>query len=207
MVVAMAHHRISTAALALVRERDFTDCSGADCDTPFLICDRMHILIATTGALPAASAVEFTARLLRDGGKVTVTTVIEVPRGFLEELGEDDWHPLADEAASPSDEDALSRPYVEERGHKLTEPIASGLQAAGLEPNVRYLEGDDPAKQISALADEIHADLVMMGATRQIFDQAAWESVSSRVMVESRRPVLVLPAFSNEPVAATEGLE
>ena len=168
----------------------------------------MHILIATTGALPAASAVEFTARLLRDGGKVTVTTVIEVPRGFLEELGDGDWHPLvADDETPPADEDALSRRYVEERGHKLTEPIASGLHAAGLDPDIRYLEGDDPAKQISVLADEIHADLVMLGATRQIFDQTAWESVSSRVMVESRRPVLVLPAFAPEPVPASEELE
>jgi nucleotide-binding universal stress UspA family protein len=46
---------------------------------------------------------------------------------------------------------------------------------------------------LSGLADEIAADVVVLGSTRKIFDQSAWESVSSRVMAESGRPVLVLP--------------
>ncbi len=159
----------------------------------------MHILIATTGVLPVASAVEFSTRLLRDGGRVTVTTVIEVPRSFLEDLDDASWHPLApDDALAPEDEVLVER-YVEERGRKLTDPITSGLLAAGLEADVRYLEGSDPAKLISVLADEIEADVVVLGATRQIFDDDAWESVSSQIMRESRRPTLVLPAFTKEP--------
>ena len=165
----------------------------------------MHILIATSGALPAASAVEFTARLLREGGSVTVTTVIEVPRTFLKEIGADGWHPLDAGGLGPKTEpDILIERYVEERGRKFTEPITSGLHAAGIEADVRYLDGIAPAKQISALADEIGADLVILGATRQIFNDEAWESVSSGVMVEANRPVLVLPAYARETVAVGE---
>jgi hypothetical protein len=45
----------------------------------------------------------------------------------------------------------------------------------------------------------------VLGATRQIFDQSAWESVSARVMLESGRPVLVVPPTSKDMVEdATE---
>ncbi len=158
----------------------------------------MHILIATTGALPAASAVEFASRLLHGGGRVTVTTVIEVPRSFLEELDDGSWHPLDEDVPRGSDEPAVVVRYVEERGRKLTEPIANGLQAAGIDTDVRFLEGSDPAKLISNLADEVDADVVVLGATRQIFDDDAWESVSSQVMRDASRPILVLPAFARE---------
>jgi nucleotide-binding universal stress UspA family protein len=58
---------------------------------------------------------------------------------------------------------------------------------------VRILEGDDPALEISKAADEIGADVVILGATKQIFNRDAWESVSARVMIELGRPVLVVP--------------
>jgi nucleotide-binding universal stress UspA family protein len=167
----------------------------------------MHILIATSGALPAAPAVDFAVRMLRDGGDVTVTTVIEVPRTFLEELRSDAWHPLEDtDPGRPwtAKEDALIERYVEERGRRLTEPIAQGLRAAGIPSQARYLEGEDPVKSISALADELDADLIILGATRKIFDHAAWGSVSAQLMAESKRPVLVLPAATLEAVVAGE---
>ena len=40
----------------------------------------------------------------------------------------------------------------------------------------------------------LDVDVVVLGATRRIFDESAWESVSARVMMESRKPVLVVPA-------------
>ena len=53
-------------------------------------------------------------------------------------------------------------------------------------------------RTISQLAEELAADVVLLGATRQSFDQSAWESVSARVMIESGRPVLVLPPSHHE---------
>ncbi len=155
----------------------------------------MHVLIATTGVLTPGPVVDFTARLLTSGGRVSVTTVIEVPRTFLEDLRSESWHPLenGDVPLWSEDDDALIARYVEERGRRLTEPVVSSLRAAGLTADAVYLEGEDPAKTISELADQLDVDVVILGATRQIFDQSAWESVSARVMIESGRPVLVVP--------------
>lgn len=157
----------------------------------------MHVLIATTGALSPESAVEFTSHLVGESGRVSVTTVIEVPRPFLEQLRDEGWHPLGgierDAQETDTEDDAVIGRYVEERGRHLTEPVISALRARGIEAAEIFLEGTDPAVSISELADRLDADVVVLGATRQIFDQAAWESVSARVMIESGRPVLVVP--------------
>ncbi len=153
----------------------------------------MHVLIATTGVLSPEPAVEFTRHLLGTAGRVTVTTVIEVPRGFLDTLRSEGWHPLTEEFQLDDGDDAVIQRYVEERGRRLTEPVTAALKAAGIESTSVFREGADPAATISQLAGEVGADVVLLGATRQIFDQSAWESVSARVMIESGRPVLVLP--------------
>ncbi|MCP4303879.1 MAG: universal stress protein [bacterium] len=153
----------------------------------------MHVLIATTGVLSPEPAVDFTRHLIGDDGKVTVTTVIEVPRGFLDTLRSEGWHPLTEEYDLDDSDDAIMRRYVEERGKRLTEPVCVALKSAGFESATVFREGADPARAISQLAEELKADVVLLGATRQIFDQSAWESVSARVMIESGRPVLVLP--------------
>ena len=153
----------------------------------------MHVLIATTGALSPQPAVDFTAALLGEDGKVTITTVIEVPRPFLDEVAGEDWHPLTGEVSHERSPDDHIRAYVEERGRRLTEPIVAALQGIGVRPQTHFLEGADPAAEISDLAEHIGADVVILGATRQIFDQSAWESVSARIMIESGKPVLVVP--------------
>ena len=152
----------------------------------------MHVLIATSGVLSPGPAVEFTRRLLGQHGRVTLITVIEVPRAFLDVLREDDGKdPLSDDQR----EQAVAR-YLAERGAKTVEPIRIALQSARIPSDVRYLEGNDPATAISAAAADLDADLVVVGATRPIFNREAWESVSARVMLESGRPVLVVPAPS-----------
>jgi nucleotide-binding universal stress UspA family protein len=156
----------------------------------------MHVLIATTGVLSPGPAVEFTSHLIGDQGRVSVTTVIEVPRTFLEDLRSEEWHPLdagEDRAGLLSGDEAIIARYVEERGKRITEPVVGALRAAGFDADVIFLEGEDAAAMISSLADEVDADVVVLGSTRRIFDQSAWESVSARVMAESGRPVLVLP--------------
>jgi len=169
----------------------------------------MHVLIATTGVLSPGPVVQFTSALLGTEGRVTVTTVIEVPRSFLEDLTSEDWHPLTGTEAPPDAEkqEALIDKYVEERGSRITEPIVASLRADGIACAARFLEGQDPALAISALAEELDADLVVLGATRQIFDQSAWESVSARIMIEAGRPILVVPPPRKSESAATTDRE
>jgi nucleotide-binding universal stress UspA family protein len=150
------------------------------------------MLIATAGVLSPGPVAEFAARLATEDGELAVITVIEVPRSFLDTIRSEPWHPLSDGTPSWSEEeDALIERYVAERGQRITEPILAALRTRGLEPSVRYLEGEDPAATIIAEADAMEADLVVLGATRQLFDD--WESVSARVMRELGRSVLVVP--------------
>ncbi len=155
----------------------------------------MHILIATTGALSPAPVANFAEKLIKGGGRVSVITVIEVPRSFLDTIHSEEWDPLGGgEAEWRSHEDAVIARYVEERGRRITEPVLAALRAAGIDPETRYLEGEDPAATIIDAVAGMNADLVILGATRPIFDESAWESVSARVMTESNRPVLVVPS-------------
>ncbi len=86
--------------------------------------------------------------------------------------------------------------YVDERGKHLTDPIVAALAARNIEAEVVHLEGEDKARAIVEAAETVDADLVVLGATRQIFAESAWESISARVMADTRRPVLVVPAIS-----------
>ena len=158
----------------------------------------MRMLIATAGVLSPDPVAYFAERLVGSEGAVRVITVIEVPRSFLDQIRGEVWHPLSD--TSPpwsSEEDALIARYVEERGRRLTDPLLAALRARGIEATVTYLEGEDPADTILAAAEDMRADVVVLGATKHLF--AEWESVSARVLRDTRRPVLVIPT-SPRPV-------
>lgn len=162
----------------------------------------MRVLIATAGVLSPDPVAGFAERLVGPDGWVRVITVIEVPRSFLDELRGESWHPLSENSPTwRREEDALIARYVEERGHRLTDPLIAALRARGVEASVTYLEGEDPAETILNAADEMKADLVVLGATKHLFSE--WESVSARVLRDTRRPVLVIPA-SPRPVDEME---
>ncbi len=152
----------------------------------------MHVLVATAGALSPEPVVEFARHLIGGTGHVTVTTVVEVPREFLDDLDSDDWHPLRDDS-DPAHKENVVAAYLSERGDRLTDPIRQALAAARIPCEARVLEGSDAAAAISAAANDMSVDVVILGATKQLFDFDAWESVSARVMLESGRPVLVVP--------------
>lgn len=152
----------------------------------------MRILIATTGVLPPAPVAELCKRLGGDNGMYAVMTVIQVPRTFLDALDEEDRRSLLadDERGDP---EAKASAYLEERGRRVVEPIVAALVAEDLEASVRYVEGDDPAEAIINTAEDFDADMLVMGATRRLFTEEAWRSVSSRVMEQSLRPILLVP--------------
>lgn len=154
----------------------------------------MRILIATTGVLPAAPVAEFCKRLLGEHDKVTVMTVVRVPRSFLESLDDTVRRSFLDDSADdPASAEKKAALYLEERGRRAVDPICAALAAEHIDSDVRFVEGDDPADAIIATAESMGAELVMLGATRRLFTEEAWRSVSARVMVNSRLPVLLVP--------------
>lgn len=160
----------------------------------------MHILIATSGVLPSEPVADIVSRLVGPDGRVSVVTVINVPTSFLGDLGSQEWRPLGSEPRQAQAE-LISR-YVGERGTRLTQPILAALQGRGIEPGIRFVQGEDNAEAIIQVAAEVGADLVVLGATRQIFDESAWESISARVMRDAGRPVLVVPGGTVPPEAS-----
>ena len=154
----------------------------------------MRILIATAGVLSPDGVARIARKLCGDDGEIVVITVIEVPRSFLDEIRTDEWHPLTEDTApwarSPDTEVAR---YVEERGTRLTEPLVAALNAQGVAARVEYLEGEDPAATILDAADRLEADVIVVGATKPLFAESQWESISTRVIRAAHRPVLVVP--------------
>jgi nucleotide-binding universal stress UspA family protein len=152
----------------------------------------VRILIATTGVLSPNPVAGLCKRLGAEDGIFTVMTVIQVPRTFLDALDVEDRRSLlADDARGDAEAKAAS--YLEERGRRVVEPIVAALTAEGLDVAVRYVEGDDPAEAIIRTAEDTAADMLVMGATRRLFTEEAWRSVSARVMEQSQRPMMLVP--------------
>lgn len=154
----------------------------------------MRILIATTGVLPAAPTADFCRQLIGTQSSVSVMTVIQVPRSFLESLEADVRRSFLDDAPDPeSSEEEKAARYLEERGRRAVDPICAALAAEDIACDIHFVEGDDPAEAIISTAQTVGAELVVMGATRRLFTEEAWRSVSARVMVNSHLPVLLVP--------------
>ena len=154
----------------------------------------MRILIATTGVLPATPVADFCRQLIGDEAEVTVMTVVRVPHSFLESLDDDMRRSFLDDAPSSSAEaEEKAAAYLEERGQRAVDPISAALAAVDIGCDVRFVEGDDAAEAIINTAQDIEAEMVIMGATRRLFTEEAWKSVSARVMVNSHLPVLLVP--------------
>ena len=84
--------------------------------------------------------------------------------------------------------------YISERGNRLVAPVVAALASRGVEANTVFVEADDAAEAIVRVAEEVSAETIVMGATRQLFAESAWKSVSMKVTAESKLPVLLIPA-------------
>lgn len=164
----------------------------------------MHVLVATTGVLPPASVASFCDLLVRDEpGSITVMTVIQVPRTFLATLDDEERRSLLDDDDDRRDDlaEAKAARYLEERGRRIVDPLISALAARSRTATIRLVEGDDPAEAIIKTAKDIGADAIVMGATRRLFTEQAWKSVSVRVMDRCQVPLLLVPGTRSEDSA------
>ena len=156
----------------------------------------MHVLIATTGVLPPGSSADLCRQFVTaDDDKVTVMTVIQVPRMFLESMDEDERRSFLDQGDWQTDTAEMKTlTYLEERGRRAVEPVVAALRARGIEPHITFFEGPDPVDAIVTTALNLNADIIMMGATRRLFTEQAWTSISARVMERTHCPLVLVPA-------------
>jgi nucleotide-binding universal stress UspA family protein len=139
------------------------------------------------------------AQILPAGGTVSVVTVIEVPRSFLDGLESENWHPFDEDEQMGDREAVLVDRYVEERGRKLIEPVMAALRSRGIEANEIFVEGTDRAAAICETAEQVEADLIMMGATRRLFGEGTWESISGQVLQRTHLPILLVSGSPRPP--------
>lgn len=155
----------------------------------------MHILVATAGALPPVAVADLVGSFADPPPSVTVLTSVDVSHSFLEEVTNEGWHPFSDDVGDPG---GAIREYVTERGNRLAQPLVAALEAIRVPCDCVFVEGHDPAESILGHADRLGADLIVMGATRPLFDKDSWESISIRVMLGSRVPVVMVPGAARE---------
>ena len=166
----------------------------------------MHVLVATAGALPPEPAADFAEVLAGPGGRVTVMNVTQAPCEFTDELSPEAWRPFdaGREAPPPSGGRGGTDRYVQERGAKMVAPILAALENRRIQPATVFVEGENAAEAIAATAERIGAEAIVLGVTRRLFDESAWNSVSFEVTAASRLPVLLIPAPA-EPTALDGG--
>ncbi len=160
----------------------------------------MRILVCTSGVLQAPPVIDFCSSLLGKRGKVVILTVVQVPRSLL-----DKFHRQPRSFFSEAPEDCphqaseAEQNYIRERGKRAVTTLAEGFRSAGIDPELSYVSGHDLAGAIVEQADQMRADLIVMGATRQLFEPQVWSSVTARVSQECARPLLLMPTRPLEP--------
>jgi nucleotide-binding universal stress UspA family protein len=158
----------------------------------------VHVLVATTGVLPPSAVANF-CDLLVDEGSITVMTVIQVPRTFLASLDDEERRSLLDDDSRRDEQaEVKAARYLEERGRRIVDPLVSALAARSRTATIRLVEGDDPAEAIVRTAQELSVDTIIMGATRRLFTEQAWTSISVRVMERCQVPLVLVPGSRTE---------
>lgn len=160
----------------------------------------MRILVCTSGVLQAPPVIDFCSSLLGEHGKVVILTVVQVPRSLLSKLRRKPRSFFSEDPEySPSQASATEEDYIRERGERAVATLASGFRAAGIDPEISYVSGQDLAEAIVTQAESMQADLIVMGATRQLFEPEVWSSVTARVSQECERPLLLMPTKGRDP--------
>ena len=169
----------------------------------------MHVLVATDGKLDPATAATYAQRLAGDTGRITVLTVIEIPRRLLSELrtvmGE---HPAAEidsdveyvDRPSPGTgtprswpgDDAIVARYLADKRVEYTQPILDAIDNAAIEATGVVVEGEDAARTILERASAHGVDVLVIGSHGQGLFQGVLGSTGTKLMRRAPIPVLLL---------------
>ena len=169
----------------------------------------MHVLVATDGEIEASVAAEFASRLAGADGRVTVLTVVEVPRTFLNDV-RSHWGPgdgasvVADNTSVetpvarqdgptgwPGD-DALIERYLSDKLKKNTGPLIDILRQREIDADARVVESENVTSTIIELVIDLDADVVVIGSHGKGLFQGLLGSTGTKIVRRSPRPVLLI---------------
>ena len=169
----------------------------------------MHVLVATDGEIEASTAAEFAALLAGADGRVTVLTVVEIPRTFLNDV-RDHWGP-GDGASVVADytfvetpsarqdgptgwpgDDAMIDRYLADKLSRNTAPLVDALAQRGINVDARVVESENVTPTIIEQVIGLDADVVVIGSHGQGLFQGLLGSTGTKVVRRSPRPVLLI---------------
>ncbi len=140
-----------------------------------------HILLATDGSSSAGHAAKKTMDLARiHGAHVTAAYVVD-PYPYM---GIGEANPMGFQAYMGAAQAASAKAFTH---------LADLAAAAGVQLQVRLVENVQAARGIVQLADDIAADLIVIGSHgRSGVEKLVLGSVAAKVVSQSTRPVLVI---------------
>ena len=169
----------------------------------------MHVMVATDGSIDVTKTSAIAGRLAADGGRVTVFTVVEVPRQMLsdmrsalDETAEDTARKLdveyrKDPAGDPSvtrwvGDDVIVDRYVGQKVKERTAELTAALEAAGVEFTVVGEEGESAARSVLQAVKTYEADIVCIGTHGLGRFEGLLGSLSTKVARLAACPVVLV---------------
>jgi nucleotide-binding universal stress UspA family protein len=169
----------------------------------------MHIMITTDGSLDPAKTADLVAHLSEQGDRITVLTVVEIPRTLLSDLrsfyeqqevlqgtdADDEYvSPTLVTTVSPNwpGDDALLEAFVHDQKERRTGPLVDALAAAGLTADAIAAEGADPTRPILDTIEREQVDLLCVGSRGRGMFEGLLGSTSTRLARRAPCPVLLL---------------
>ncbi len=140
----------------------------------------MHVMVATDGSIDVEKTAAIAGRLASSGGRVTIYTVVEVPREMLNDMRAAAGNAADDKArelsveyrTTPADDpavshwvgdDAIVERYVGRKVTERTADLAAALEAAGVEFSVVGEEGESAARSVLQAVKAHEVDVVCIG--------------------------------------------
>ena len=166
----------------------------------------MHVMIATDGSLDPQHAATTADRLAGDGGRITVLSVVEVPRAMLREMreavvdGDDPGRDVEYRTERPSGEappswvgdDAIVNRYVNDQLASRTADLTAALDAGGIVYTLVGLEGENAARTILDRVEADGVDVLMIGTHGLGRFEGLLGSTSTKLARRARCSVLLV---------------
>jgi len=167
----------------------------------------MHVMIATDGSLDPKQTAALAASVAGAGGRVTVFTVVEVPRRLLSEL-----RAASAPAAVPAEIDVAYRrtqaedapvghwvgddAFVENYVHRVvatrTDELVAELEALGVDADVVGAEGESASRSVLEAVKDREPDVLCVGTHGDGRFEGLLGSLSTKLARLAPCPVLLI---------------
>ena len=169
----------------------------------------MKVLVATDGKSDVDASARFAYALAGSDGSATVLTVVPIPRQLISQLREQ-WGETpgsktdvdAEYVGAPGGmreirrsfpgDDAVIDQYLGNKRVELCRPVVETIRGLGGRATSDVREGHEIAAGIMEVAQEIGADVIVIGSHGGGAFQGLLGSTGSKLVRRAKRPVLVL---------------